>query len=161
MSKLNNCQFIEVKIDNKAVAGSSEESAYKNWMEGYASPGLETLSGPDGIFFTDVQTSILVTKETSKLYENYLQRGHKEITITIVHRGSDKYEKNYEIQRTVFNTCNFLGLKFAQHDEKLFMVLSFTFEGTVEVTFNVPNADETSLDKIGPIKYDIPQKKIL
>ena len=161
MSKLQDCQFIEIKIDNKVISGSSEESSYKNWMEGYVQAGLETLSTPDGIFFTSVQASILVTKETSNLFESYLKRGYKEIVVSVVHRGSDKYEQNYEIQRTVYNTCNFCGLKFAQHDGKLFMALSFTFEGTVEVTFNVPKADDSGLDKIGPIKYNIPQKSLL
>ncbi|WP_330984097.1 MULTISPECIES: hypothetical protein [Enterobacterales] len=160
MAKLPDCQFIEIKIDNKIISGSSEESAYKNWMEGYAPAGLATVSGPDGTYFDSIQSSILVTKETSNLFEQYLKRGYKEIVITIVHRGSDKLNQNYEIQRTVYNNCKIQSLNFEMRN-KLFMDLSFAFEGTVEVTFNVPNTAETALDKIGPIKYDIPQKALL
>lgn len=160
MAKLQDCQFIEIKIDNKIISGSSEERTYKNWMEGYAPAGLATMSGPDGTYFEAIQTSIMVTKETSNLFEQYLKRGYKEIVITIVHRGSDKYDENYEIQRSVYNNCKIQSLRFELRD-KLFMDLSFFYEGTVEVTFNVPNTGETGLDKIGPIKYDIPQKTLL
>ncbi|WP_237717571.1 MULTISPECIES: hypothetical protein [Enterobacteriaceae] len=42
MAKLQDCQFIEVKIDGKTIAGSSEEKKYSKWMEGYAPAGLNT-----------------------------------------------------------------------------------------------------------------------
>ncbi|WP_237932224.1 hypothetical protein [Buttiauxella sp. S19-1] len=160
MSKLKDCQFIELKIDNAVIAGSSEEETYKNWMEGYAPPGLSTMSGPDGTYFDAAKVSILVTKETSDLYEKYLKRGYKNITITVVHRGSDKLNQDYEIQRTVYDNCNFQSLSFVMQDQ-LFMDMSFTFEESVETTFNVPNAKDDGLDKVGPIKYNIPQKKIV
>ncbi|EMF07048.1 hypothetical protein [Serratia marcescens] len=160
MAKLQDCQFIEIKIDNKVISGSSEEPNYKNWMEGFVPGGLTTIAGPDGTYFDSVHMSILVTKETNTLFEKYLSRGHKEISITIVHRGSDKYSKDYEIQRTIYSTCNFQSFSFSMR-EKLFMDVSFIFEGTIELTLNAPNATETGLDKIGPIKYDIPQKKLL
>jgi hypothetical protein len=160
MAKLQDCQFIEIKIDGAAVSGSSEEATYKNWMEGFAPAGLSTIAGPDGAFFDVIHSSILVTKESSKLYEKYLKRGYKNIVITIVHRGSDKLDQDYEIQRTVYDNCNFHSLNFEMRDQ-FFMDLAFTFEGAVEVTFNVPNASDDGLDKVGPIKYDIPQKKII
>ncbi|HHR6132082.1 TPA: hypothetical protein ACS72K_003727 [Providencia alcalifaciens] len=160
MAKLLDCQFIEVKIDNNVVKGSSEEATYKDWMEGYSPMGLSSAAGPDGVFFDVIQTSILVTKDSSKLYEKYLNRGYKNIVLTIVHRGSDKLSPDYEIQRTVYTNCNFYSLNFEMRDQ-LFMDLAFTFEGAVEVTFNVPNAKDDGLDKVGPIKYDIPQKKII
>jgi len=159
MAKLKDCQFIEIKIDNKVVSGSSEEKKYKNWMEGYSPAGLTTYSGADGTYFESCNVSILVTKETSNLYEQYLKRGYKQIVITIVHRGSDQYDQDYEIQRSVYNDCKFNSLSFDMR-EKLFMNLSFSYEGMVEVIFNVPNATETGLDKIGPIKYDIPEKAL-
>ncbi|WP_312414947.1 hypothetical protein [Pseudescherichia sp.] len=159
MAKLKDCQFIEIKIDNKVISGSSEEKKYSKWMEGYAPAGLNTVAGPDGTYFDAIQMSIMVTKETSSLYEQYLKRGYKEIVITIVHRGSDQYDPDYEIQRTVYNNCKIQSLNFEMRD-KLFMDLSFIFEGMVEVTFNVPNAAETGLDKIGPVKYDIPEKAL-
>lgn len=157
MAKLQDCQFIEIKIDGKVIEGSSEEETYKKWMEGYAPVGLNTFSGPDGTYFESVQMSIMVTKETSSLYEYYLKRGHKEVGITIVHRGSDKYDQNYEIQRAVYTTCEIQSLNFEMRDQ-LFMNLTFAFEGMVEVVFNVANATGTGLDKIGPIKYSIPEK---
>ena len=156
---MKDCQFIEIKIDNKVVSGSSEEKKYKNWMEGYSPAGLTTYSGADGTYFESCNVSILVTKETSNLYEQYLKRGYKQIVITIVHRGSDQYDQDYEIQRSVYNDCKFNSLSFDMR-EKLFMNLSFSYEGMVEVIFNVPNATETGLDKIGPIKYDIPEKAL-
>jgi hypothetical protein len=159
MAKLKDCQFIKITIDSKDVAGSSEEATYKGWMEGYAPAGLTTYSGADGTYFESCSASIQVTKETSNLYEQYLKRGYKTINITIVHRGSDEYDKDYEIQRSVFNNCKFSSLNFEMRD-KLFMNLTFSYEGMVEVTFNVPNAQETGLDKIGPIKYDIPEKSL-
>jgi len=159
MAKLKDCQFIEISIDNKVVSGSSEEKKYSKWMEGYSPAGLSTYAGADGTYFESCHASILVTKETSSLYEQYLKRGYKKIAITIVHRGSDQFDPDYEIQRTVYNDCKISSLNFEQR-EKLFMNLSFTFEGMVEVTFNVPNATETGLDKIGPIKYDIPEKAL-
>ncbi|MFT2793429.1 hypothetical protein ACMV5I_25625 [Serratia sp. T13T92] len=159
MAKLKDCQFIEIKIDNKVVSGSSEEKKYKNWMEAYSPEGLSSYSGKDGAHFESVHASILVTKDSSNLYEKYLQRGYKKIMITIVHRGSDHFDKDYEIQRTVYNNCSINYIRFEMR-EKLFMNISFDFEGMVEVTFNVPNATDTSLDKIGPIKYDIPEKAL-
>ncbi|PIJ48242.1 hypothetical protein BL250_14420 [Erwinia sp. OLTSP20] len=160
MAKLQDCQFIEIKIDGKVVSGSSEETNYKNWMEGYAPAGLATIAGPDGIYFDSVHISILATKQTSELYEKYLNRGYKNITITIVHRGSDKLNQNYEIQRTVYDSCNFQSLNFEMRD-KFFIDLTFTFEESVQVTFNVPNTKDDGLDKVGPTKYSIPQKKII
>ncbi|EAB8795102.1 hypothetical protein DU854_17270 [Salmonella enterica subsp. enterica] len=159
MAKLVDCQFVNIKIDNKTIAGSSEERTYQGWMEGYVPAGMSTLSGPDGTYFDSVQMSILVTKETSKLYEQYLKRGYKNINITIVHRGSDQYDPDYEIQRTVYDNCHFQSLNFVMR-EKLFMDVSFIYEGLVELTLNVPNANETGLDKIGPVKYDIPEKTL-
>ena len=160
MAKLQDCQFIQISIDNKIIAGSSEETTYKGWMEGYSPAGLATYSGADGTYFESCSASIQVTKETSSLYEQYLKRGYNKITITIVHRGSDQYKKDYEIQRSVYNDCKFNSLSFDMRD-KLFMNLSFSYEGMVEVTFNVPNSTETGLDKIGPIKYDIPKKELV
>ena len=159
MAKLKDCQFIKITIGGKDIAGSSEEQTYKGWMEGYSPAGLTTYSGPDGTYFESCNASIQVTKETSSLYEQYLKRGYKKIAITIVHRGSDQFDKDYEIQRTVYNDCKFSSLSFDMR-EKLFMNLSFTYEGMVEVTFNVPDVKETGLDKIGPIKYDIPEKSL-
>ncbi|NIF48396.1 hypothetical protein F3J28_11555 [Enterobacter sp. Ap-1006] len=157
MAKLQDCQFIEVKIDGKAIAGSSEEKKYSKWMEGYSPVGLNTFSGPDGTYFESVQMSILVTKETSKIYENYLKRGHKDVTITIVHRGSDKFDADYEIQRTVYSACIIQSLNIEMRDQ-LFMNLTFSFEGMIEFVLNVANATESGLDKIGPVKYSIPEK---
>lgn len=159
MAKLNDCQFIKINIDGKDIVGSSVETTYKDWMEGYAPAGLMTFSGPDGTYFEPGNVSILVTKDTAALYEHYLKRGYKKITITIVHRGSDQFDKDYEIQRIAYTDCKFNSLSFEMRD-KLFMSLSFSFEGMVELTFNVPNTQETGLDKIGPIKYDIPEKTL-
>ncbi|CNK96697.1 Uncharacterised protein [Yersinia enterocolitica] len=160
MSKLQDCQFIEIKIDSNTVAGSSEEKTYKSWMEGYAPAGLTTIAGEDGIYFGEVHTSVLVTKETIELYEKYLKRGYKNIVITIVHRGSDKLSQDYEIQRAVYENCKLSSLNFETRGQ-LFMDLSFTFEESVAITFNVPNAKDDGLDKVGPTKYSIPQKKIV
>lgn len=160
MAKLQDCQFIEFKIKDKAVKGSSEEAKYKGWMEGYSAVGLSTAAGPDGVYFYASNMSIAVTKETSDLYSKYLMRGYSDVTITIVHRGSDKYNTDYEIQRSVYQNCKVQSLNFVMR-ETMYMDIDFIFEGSVELTLNVPNADETGLDKIGPIKYDIPQKKIL
>lgn len=159
MAKLQDCQFIEIKIDNKVISGSSEEKKYSKWMEGYAPVGINTVSGPDGTYFDSVNMSIMVTKETSSLYEQYLKRGYKNIVITIVHRGSDQYDPDYEIQRSVYNNCKIQSLNFEMRD-KLFMDIGFIFEGQIDVTFNVPNATESGLDKVGPIKYDIPEKTL-
>lgn len=159
MAKLADCQFIEIKIDGKVISGSSEEAKYKKWMEGYAANGLRSYSGQDGANFEICNASILVTKETSSLFEWYLKRGYKNIDITIVHRGSDAHDADYEVQRTVYKDCSFLSLNIEQQD-KLFMNLSFAFQGVVEVTFQVPNVTDTGLDKIGPIKYSIPEKSL-
>ncbi len=159
MAKLQDCQFIEIKIDNKAVNGSSTEAAYKNWMEGFAPMGITTYSGPDGTYFDVTHMSVLVTKESSTLFEQYLKRGYKNITITIVHRGSDEYSANYEIQRVTFTDCKIQSLRSEMRD-KLFMDITFSFEGEIDLTINVPNAAESGLDKIGPIKYDIPTKAL-
>jgi len=157
MAKLQGCQFIEIKIDNKVISGSSEEKKYNKWMEGHASAGINTMSGPDGAYFDSVDMSIMVTKDTSNLFEQYLKRGYKNIVVTVVHRGSDQYDPDYEIQRTVYSNCKLQILNIVMR-EQLFMDMSFTFEGEVNLTFNVPNASQTGLDKIGPIKYDIPEK---
>lgn len=159
MAKLKDCQFIKITIDGKDIAGSSEEKKYKGWMEGYSPAGLSTYSGADGTYFESSNIYILVTKETSNLYEKYLQRGYKKIVITIIHRGSDQFDQDYEVQHCVYNDCKFTSLVFDMRD-RLYMNLSFSYEGMVEATFNVPNALETGLDKIGPIKYDIAEKTL-
>lgn len=160
MPKLQDCQFIQISIDNKELKGSSEEEKYKNWFEGYSPVGLATSSGPDGAYFEYGNFSVVVTKDASNLYEKFLSRGYKQITITIVHRGSNSTDKDYEIQRCVYKGCNFSYLNFVMDDNKLFISCSFRFDQSVVVTFNVPNADGTALDKIGPITYDIPQKTL-
>ncbi|KIS43389.1 hypothetical protein [Kosakonia radicincitans] len=159
MAKLQDCQFIEIKIDNKPVKGASTESAYKDWIEGYAPMGITAYSGPDGTYFDSTHVSLLVTKESSTFFEQYLKRGYKNITITAVHRGSDEYSANYEIQRITYTDCKIQSLRYEMRD-KLFMDINFTFEGEVDLTINVPNAQESGLDKIGPIKYDIPTKAL-
>lgn len=160
MAKLQDCQFIEIKIDGKVVSGSSEEDTYKNWMEGYSLPGLTIISGADGAYFDAIRASILMTKESSQLYEKYLKRGYKNIVISIVHRGSDKLNQSYEVQRIVYEKCKLQSLNIELRDH-LFMDLLFSFEESVEVTFNVPNTKDDALDKIGPIKYSIPRKNII
>ena len=159
MAKLKDCQFIEIKIDGKVISGSSEEKKYAKWMEGYASGGINTVSGQDGAYFDHVNMSLLMTKDTSSFYEYYLKRGYKEIIITIVHRGSDQFDQDYEVQRTVYSKCKINSLSIQRRDN-LFMDIIFTLEGMIEVTFNVPNATGSALDKIGPIKYDIPEKAL-
>lgn len=159
MAKLADCQFIQISIDGKPVGGSSEETDYKDWMEGYAPSGLSTYSGLDGTYFDTCQVSIQVTKETSTLYEKYLQRGYKDLSITIVHRSSDHYKTTYDAQRTAYTNCKISSMNFEKRDH-LFMNMAFSVEGTVEVTFLTPNDTETELDKVGPIKYDI-SKKVL
>ncbi|WP_413530698.1 hypothetical protein [Rahnella inusitata] len=158
MSKLKDCQFIKITIDGKDVAGSSEEKKYINWMEGFAPKGITSYAYDDGAGFESVHLSVLATKDTSTLFEKYLQRGYKNINITTVYRGSDKHNKDYEIQRTVFEDCHFLGMGFHKGEDGLFIDFTFSFTGSVEVTFNVPNAKATGLDKIGPINYGIPEK---
>ncbi|MCX9063935.1 hypothetical protein NLN94_23930, partial [Citrobacter portucalensis] len=159
-AKLQDCQFIEIKIDGNTIAGASEEEAYKGWMEGYAPAGISTTAGPDSTYFDAVHCSVLVTKETSKLFEKYLMRGYKNIAITIVHRGSSNINSNYEVQRTVYDSCNFQNMSYELRDN-LFLHFSFDFESTVAITFNVPNNKNDDLDKIGPIKYSLPAKKIV
>ncbi|NIF32443.1 hypothetical protein F3J29_09860 [Enterobacter sp. Cy-643] len=162
MAKLQDCQFIEIKIDNKVISGSSEEQKYNKWMEGYSSGALRTYSGPDGTHFDGVPVSILVTKDTSSFYEHYLKRGYKTMTITIVERASDNLGADYELQRTVYSECKITSLSIAKHSQlnQLFMDFDFVFEGMVEVTFNVPNAKSDGLDKIGPVKYSIAEKTL-
>lgn len=157
MSKLKECQFIKITIDGKDVAGSSEEKKYLNWMEGYAPTGITSYAYKEGPGFESVHVSVLATKDTSTLFEKYLQRGYKNINITTVYRGSDKHNKDYEIQRTVFEDCHFHGMGFRKGDEGLFIDFNFAFTGSVEVTFNVPNAKANGLDKIGPINYGLPE----
>lgn len=160
MAKLPDCQFIEIEIDNKKIAGSSEEEKYKGWMEGYSSLGLSTYSGPDGTYFESGSASIQVTKDTSELYSKYLKRGYKEIIITIVHRGSDHANPDYEIQRTVYKDCKINSLNFDMRD-RLFMNITFTCEKEITVTFEVPDGTDNGLDKIGPMTYNIPEKNTL
>lgn len=160
MAKLRDCQFIEIKIDDNVIKGSSEEEKYKGWMEGYASAGQNSFSGPDGTYFESIQIAILATKETSAFYEYYLKRGYNKIDITVVHRGSDKYDQNYEVQRSTYYSCDIQSLNIEKRDEQMFMCVTFSVEKMIEVVFNVPNATGTGLDKIGPIKYSIPEKML-
>ncbi|TPG64280.1 hypothetical protein [Ewingella americana] len=159
MSKLENCQFIQISIDGNTVDGNCEEADYKSWNEGYLPVSLSTYSGPDGTYFDSASISILVTEKTSTLYEKYLSRGYKKINITLVYRGSNKLNANYEIQRTVYTDCRLNSLNFEMRDH-LFLNLNFSVEQEIEVTFNVPNKDDSALDKVGPVKFDIPTKKL-
>lgn len=160
MSKLENCQFVEIKIDKTAVSGSSEESTYKGWLEAYSPPGLTTIFGKDGVHFDVVRASILMTEGSTELFEKYLKRGYKEIDITIVYRGSDKFDQNYEVLRIVYENCNFHSLNIELR-EHLFMDVMFSFDKSVACTFNVPNNAGDALAKMGPITYSIPQKNII
>jgi hypothetical protein len=159
MPKLQDCQFIQIQIDGKVIGGASEEKDYSKWHEGYSTIGLRTFSGPDGMYFDPCEISILVTKDTSALYESVFKKGYKNIVITVVHRGSDEFDQSYEIQRTTYTNCKVFGLAIDMR-EKLFMDISFTYEDMVEVVFNVPNGANNGLDKIGPIKYSIPEKTL-
>ncbi|RDA61900.1 hypothetical protein DVH07_18295 [Hafnia paralvei] len=161
MPKLQECQFIKIEIDGKSVGGTSEEKDYTGWMEGYCPIGLSAFSNVDGIYFDSVQLSLLVTKDTGNFYEQILKRGYKNLTFTIVNRGSDKFDQNYEVQRTVYSDCKIYNMTFERTDEDLFMNLSMVPEGTVEVTFNVPNSKDNGIDKIGPTKYSIHEKKLM
>lgn len=165
MAKLQDGQFIQIKIDGSEIKGGSEESDYKDWLEGFSGAGLQTSAGPDGVYFHETAIDILVTKESNKLYESYLKRGYKNINITIVRRGSDKYGSNYEIQRTEYTNCKFHALHFMTHttpnnNQQQFMHLTFSCEGTVAFTQNVPNEKEDGLDKVGPVTYSIPEKTL-
>lgn len=161
MAKLQNCQFIEVKIDNKVVAGTSEESTYKDWMEGYVQSGLASISDCGGIYFSPVPVSALISKQSGELYAKYLSRGYKNVTITVAHRGSDKLSQDYEIQRTVYEDCNFHSMVMEVRNESAFLDFVFSPRESVEVTFNVPNTKGDGLEKVGPTKFNIPQKKIV
>jgi hypothetical protein len=160
MPKLTDCQFIQISIDDKILEGASEEAKYSKWMEGYASPGMNTLSYPDGVSFDPVRMSVLVTKDSSALLTKFLQRGYKKIKITVVHRGTNKFDADYEMQRTVYSDCKIMSLN-VEYRDKMFMDVVFVFEDTIETTLNVPNAADDGLDKIGPISYSIPKKKLL
>lgn len=171
MSKTQDCQFIQIKVDGKPIEGASVEKNYKGWMEGYAPTGLSSVAGPDGAYFDPVNLFIFVTPKTGMLYEQYLKRGHKKIEITIVHRGSDQYSADYEIQKTVYQGCIinriFLGMygengMYSENigETKLCMDVSFRFTESVEVTFNVPNSNGDALEQVGPIKYLIPEKSL-
>ena len=53
-------------------------------MEGYAPINLQAYSGIDGATYAPVTLSLLMTKESSEIYESYLKRGYKRIDVTIV-----------------------------------------------------------------------------
>ncbi|MFV8761803.1 hypothetical protein ACNSO7_25450 [Yersinia enterocolitica] len=160
MAKLPECQFIKITIDGKEIKGASEEELYKGWMEGFAPTGLQAYSGVDGASFNSVTMSLLITKETSALYETYLKRGHKEIDVTIVVRSSNKFGSQYESIRTEYRDCNLEYMVVETVDGRLFLNTSITVDGSVQVTMQVPNSTDTGLDKIGPIIYDIAAKTL-
>jgi hypothetical protein len=161
MAKLQDCQFFEIKIDGKILAGLSEEEKYKGWIEGFMAPGLQSISGPDGIYFDPIRLTLTMCDGTRELYEKFVKRGYQDLTITVVHRGSSQLNGDYEIQRTVFSDCKFQSFDFEPRDQNMFANVSLTFVGGVELTFNIPNAQGKGIDKIGPIKYNIPQKKLM
>jgi hypothetical protein len=159
MAKLQGCQFIQISVDGKVISGSSQEESHSKWFEGYSPAGPTIIFQTDGGIFDTCHISVLTSKEIGTLYEHCLKRGHKKIDITVVHRGTDKLDKNYETQRVIYHDCIINFLNF-EHKEDLFMNLAFTVQGDVEVTFNVPDDDGKKLTKIGPIKYDIQKKQI-
>lgn len=160
MPKLQDCQFIKIEFDKKAIGGTSEEKDYKGWMEGYSPFGLSAFSSIDGVFFDVNQLTLIVTKDSGTLFEQFLKRGYKDITFTIVHRASDQFDQNYESQRTTHTNCEINSMQFGMLEEKTTLLLSFVTKGTVEVLFNVPNAAGDGLEKVGPIKYSIPEKTL-
>lgn len=161
MAKLPECQFIEITENGNKIEGTSTEKNYDKWVEGYSPLSLSIVSGSDGPYFNSVQLSFLFSDGIKTLYENYLKQGHKDLTITIVHRGSDKNGNNYDILKVTYADCRIGLMKYEQRDSLLFMSIIIDCKGTVELTTNVPNAKTDALDKIGPIKYDIAQKTIL
>ena len=160
MAKLQDCQFIKVKIDGKELKGASEEDTYKDWMEGYAPVNLQAYSGIDGATYAPVTLSLLMTKESSEIYETYLKRGYKRIDVTIVHRNSDKFGVLYESLNVEYQDRQFQYITFESIDGRLFLCTSVIVEGAVQVTMQVPNSTDTGLDKVGPIKYDIAAKAL-
>ena len=153
MAKLEECQFIQIKIDGKALTGTSEESEYQGWMEGYASGGLQAYSGTDGVVFDAINVSLLMTPGCGSLLEAYLRRGYKNIDCTVVTRSSDKFGGTYESLKIEYTDTEFEG--------RLFLCTSVIVRGTVRVTMQVPNDKDTGLEKVGPICYDIAAKKLI
>ncbi|MBW5823000.1 type VI secretion system tube protein Hcp [Yersinia enterocolitica] len=160
MAKLPECQFIKITVDGKEIKGASEEEPYKGWMEGFAPTGLQAYSGVDGASFNPLTISLLMTKESSVLYETYLKRGHKTIDVTIVVRSSDKFGSQYESLKVEYKDCHFQYMVIETVDGRLFLNTSITVEGSVQVTMQVPNNTDSALDKIGPINYDIAAKAL-
>ncbi|EAM2857701.1 hypothetical protein AIR33_23555 [Salmonella enterica] len=163
MPKLQECQFLQIKVDGKEIGGTSEEKNYTGWMEGFAPVGLSAFANTDGAYFDPVDISLIVTKASGSIFEHFLKRGYKNITITVVHRGSDRFDQNYESQRTIYDNCKIYNISFMKdegEEGRLFMKLSIIPEGDVEVTFNVPNSKDTALEKIGPVRYSIPEKML-
>lgn len=161
MAKLTNCQFIKINMNGKDLTGSCEEKNYLKWMEGYSERGLSSYNQHDGPAFDSNLIKIQMTQESSSLYENYLQRGYKKINITVVHRESNEFAGEYESQRVVYEDCviHALNIRHAE-DYSMFMDLSFHCKGSVEATFNVANAEDTGMSKVGPVKFDLAKHKI-
>ena len=65
----------------KSSRGASEEDTYKDWMEGYAPINLQAYSGIDGATYAPVTLSLLMTKESSEIYESYLKRVIRELML--------------------------------------------------------------------------------
>lgn len=145
-------------VDGKEIKGASEEESYKEWMEGFAPASLQAYSGIDGATFAPVTISLLMTKESSLLYETYLKRGHKKINVTIVVRNSDKFGSLYESFKVEYEDCQFQYMTVESIEGRLFLCTSVIVDGSVQVTMQVPNNTDTGLDKIGPVKYDIAAK---
>ncbi|WP_336844951.1 hypothetical protein [Providencia rettgeri] len=160
MLKLESTQFIQIKIDNKAISGTCKEKDYLNWIEGNVSSSFSSALGHDGAEFDSIHMMLRVSSDTKDLFEKYLLRGEKGIDITIVHRGSDKIKQSYEVQKTECKDCRIDYLNF-EITEYLVMNIIFKCMKTIGVTFLVENSAGTGHDKIGPITYDMQQKTLI
>ncbi|MFX2610777.1 hypothetical protein [Enterobacter mori] len=157
--KVQDCQFIEIKIDNKAIEGASEEPKYNKWIEGRVQGGIDVVSGPQGAYFSPVNISAPMTQDMLSLYEKFITRGYKTIQVTVVHRASDQYNPDYESQRYVYENCKMNALS-VEPGEQTLMHMSFTFEGSVEMTYMLPNGKGTDLVKAGPTKFSVANNKL-
>lgn len=161
MAMLENAIFAQMKFGEKVLKGNAMEALFKGWMECNSSMAVLSQASDDGVYFGPNFMRLVVTKETSEIYQEYFARGYKKLIITLVHRGTDTKAKDYEMQRVVFDDCVFDSLDFEANEGILFMNFQFRVKGTVELTINVPNEKNDGLDKIGPIKYSIPEKKLI
>ncbi len=157
MAKNNENLFVQLTVDGKNLEGGSLETGYERWFETSEWSGLQMYSGDEGPVFDTNYLSLTVSKGIGSFIECFYKRGYNELKVTVVRRSSNEFSESCETLKVVYS---WVEIKHISLNDNNFH-FAFDPRDTIEVTMNVINDKNEGIEKVGPITYSIPKKKIV